>query len=463
MADNGKRTEPLSSVDTAWLRMEDPTNLMMITGVLVFDQPLSLEMLRQVVEQRLLAFRRFRQRVMRPALGLGPPFWEDDPHFDIQAHLHRIALPAPGDQTTLQELVSDLMSTPLDFSKSPWQFHLIENYGDGSVLLARLHHCMADGIALVNILLSMTDTRPEGPASNNGTGSLRHERDPLSNLLRQSNAMLNTTRRATNGLLSNPAQALGFARQGAGLAGTLGKLVLMSADPQTAFKGRLGVAKRAAWSAPIPLDHVKQVGRMIGGTINDVLLTATTGALRRYLQGRGERVDGMDIRAVVPVNLRPMSGPIELGNRFGLVFLPLPVGIEDVFERLHELKRRMDAIKGSPEALVAFGILNAMGVATDGVQDLIVSIFGSKATGVMTNVPGPRETIYMAGAPIREIMFWVPQSGRLGLGVSILSYAGNVTLGIATDAGLAPDPETIIANFNAEFAYMYELAELVQA
>lgn len=460
MADNGRRTEPLSTVDTAWLRMEDPTNLMMITALLVFDAPLSLEVLRQRVEQRLLRFRRFRQRVQRPVLGA--PFWEDDPHFDLSAHLHRIALHAPGDQAALQELTSDLMSTPIDFSKSPWQFHLVENYAGGSVLLARIHHCVADGIALVNVLLSMTDQHPD-VRLNGSAAQPRQERDPISTLLRQSNAALSSTRRTASSLLTNPAQALGLARQGASLATTLGKLVLMSGDPSTSFKGRLGVSKRAAWSPPIPLEQVKLVGRMIGGTINDVLLTATSGALRRYLQGRGDQVDGLDIRAVVPVNLRPLNGPIELGNHFGLVFLSLPVGIEDIFERLHELKRRMDVIKSSPEALVVFGVLSAMGATPDAVEEQIVGLFGSKATGVMTNVPGPRETIYLNGVPIREMMFWVPQSGRLGLGVSILSYAGHVRIGIATDVGLAPDPDTIVAAFLQEFAHMYDLAEMVQS
>ncbi|HEX9371458.1 MAG TPA: WS/DGAT domain-containing protein, partial [Roseiflexaceae bacterium] len=219
-----------------------------------------------------------------------------------------------------------------------------------------------------------------------------------------------------------------------------------------------GVAKRAAWSQPIPLDDVKAIGRAVGATVNDVLLAAVTGALRRYLQGRGEQVDGLEIRAAVPVNMRSPNDPPTLGNRFSLVFLALPVGVDDPLDRLFDLKERMEALKQSPEALVTFGILNAMGMAPNQLQGFGVSLFGAKATAVMTNVPGPRETIYLAGAPITGIMFWVPQSGRLGLGVSILSYAGQVSLGIATDAGLAPDPEQIIDGFHAEFQ---QLARLV--
>jgi hypothetical protein len=165
-------------------------------------------------------------------------------------------------------------------------------------------------------------------------------------------------------------------------------------------------------------------------------------------------VDGVDLRAVVPVNLRPESEIVKLGNRFGLVFLALPVGIEDHGERLQELKRRMDAIKNSSEPMVIYALLNAVGLAGPEVEKIALQIFGSKATGVMTNVPGPRKEIYLAGKAMRSMMFWVPQSAKLGLGVSILSYAGQVRLGVATDAGLVPDPDTIIADFQEEMEMM---------
>jgi hypothetical protein len=165
----------------------------------------------------------------------------------------------------------------------------------------------------------------------------------------------------------------------------------------------------------------------------------------------------------VPVNLRPLTTTPRLGNQFGLVFLALPVGIADPLDRLLELQERMDAIKSSPEALVAFGILNAMGIAPKQIQDQLVNIFGVKATGVMTNVPGPRQPLYMAGRQMKELMFWVPQSGRLGLGVSILSYNGTVQLGVATDVGLVPDPDVIIAGFHREFESFKEMVARAEA
>jgi len=457
-----KQTERLSNVDTAWLRMEDPTNLMMVTGLLVFDQPLTFARLQQAIEQRLLSFDRFHQKVVN---ANGTPHWQADPHFTIRAHLHRIALPAPHDQAALQDLVSTLMSTPLDLSKSPWQFHLIEDYGAGCVLLTRLHHCIADGIALMRVLLSLTDATAEPPLPAHDPAPARdsHARDagPI--------AAANATVRAAEKLLNQgietllePARLAEAARFGASSAVILSRLMLMSPDPQTPLKGELGVSKRAAWSAAIALDDVKAIGRAVGGTVNDVLLAALTGALRCYLLGRGVLIDGLDIRAAVPVNLRPPNEPPTLGNRFGLIFLSLPVGTDDPLDRLYDLKQRMEAIKDSPEALVTFGVLHAMGLGTRQLQGIGMEIFGSKATAVMTNVPGPRETIYLAGAPVRELMFWVPQSGRLGLGVSIFSYAGQVRLGVATDIGLIPDPDAIIGAFQAEFEQLGRLVPKIE-
>jgi len=253
--------------------------------------------------------------------------------------------------------------------------------------------------------------------------------------------------------LLDPTRAVEVASEGIKATGVLGRLTIMPADPETIFKGSLGTSKRCAWSEVLPLDEVKAYSKKVGATINDVLLSGVAGALRRYILSRGEEVDdGLDLRAIVPVNLRPEDAAEQLGNRFGLVFLALPVGVVDRSERLRELKRRMDEIKGSTEAVVTYAVLNAVGSASASVESLAVQFFGSKATAVMTNVPGPRQELYLAGKAMRSIMVWVPQSARLGLGVSILSYAGQVRLGVATDAGLVPDPSKIIEAFQDEMA-----------
>ncbi len=456
--------ETMSNVDTAWWHMERPTNLMMITGIMTLSAPIDFDRMKQIFEQRFLRFDRFRQRVVDSRAALSSPQWEFDPHFDLRSHLHRVALPAPGDQTALQELVSDLMSTSLDYTKPLWSFHLVENVGDGCALVGRLHHCIADGIALVRVLLSLTDDNPDTIWVNDQANH-DQQRGFLSSLFQPAVSAVKSTWHMTENVLHEgietvlrPTRVLDIARLGASGAARLAKIALYWPDPQTIFKGGLGVAKRAAWTAqPISLTDVKAVGKATDGTVNDVLLTAVAGGLRRYLLDRGEPVDGLNIRALVPVNLRPLDKPIELGNRFGLVFLSLPVGIEDQLDRLFELKKRMDEIKGSPEAVVALGVLHAMGMTPVEIENLVLRFFASKSTAVMTNVPGPREPLYFAGAPVESIMAWVPQSGQLGLGVSIFSYAGNVWLGVATDAGLVPDPDRIIAHFYDEFAQMQTL------
>ena len=146
---------------------------------------------------------------------------------------------------------------------------------------------------------------------------------------------------------------------------------------------------------------------------------------------------------------------MNLGNQFGLVFLALPLGLPDPVARLRTVKANMDAIKASPEATVFYGLLNVFGATPQQVEEQVVNLFGSKATAVMTNVPGPQMTLYLAGSRMRNGMFWVPQAGRLGMGISIFSYDGHVTLGVITDAGLVPDPETIARHFEQEFARLH--------
>jgi WS/DGAT/MGAT family acyltransferase len=458
MAANSGKSEALSNVDSAWLRMEEPTNLMTITALMSFDEKLDFRRLKATIEDRLLPFDRFRQRVVQPRLPLAKPRWVEDEHFALSSHLRRLALPHPADQGTLQEVVSELMSTPLDYSKPLWQLHLVENYGDGCAIIGRIHHCIADGLALVRLLFTLVD---EGPDAQPPAGGAFAPASAGGGRLEPGAGRRRSRGWVPDGgldALLSPARILAMAGRGASAAGELAKLLTLSSDPRTVFKGKLGVVKRAVWSDPVPLADVKACGKAMGATVNDVLLTAVTGALRRYMLDRGEVPGGVSIRAVVPVNLRAPDEPMTLGNRFGLVFLALPVGAEGSAARLRELKREMDRIKGSPQAIVAFGVLNALGMASAEIESLGVSIFARKATAVMTNVPGPPKRLYLAGLPIAEFMFWVPQSGRLGLGVSILSYAGGVRLGVAVDVGLVPNPGMIVTHFHEELAELMQMA-----
>ncbi len=443
----------MSSVDAAWLGMEDPTNLMMVTGVMALEGPVDVKRLRLTLDRRLAPFSRFHQKIVRPRSRANLPHWEDDEEFDVDNHLTHIALPSPANEATLRKFVSDVMSTPLDFAKPLWHMHLIDGYRGGSVLLTRVHHSIADGIALVRVLLSLTDesadAKPPARAVKRTSASSSFPLEWLPAAVRRGV-------RAGQDLASQPDRLVDVARIGAHGAFRLGRLVVLPPDPITVFKGELGRRKRAAWSEPLPLDDFKAIGKAHGATVNDVLVAAATGALRRYMERRGDST--VAIRASVPVNLRPLDRAHELGNAFGLVFLTLPVGIADPARRLRAIKKEMDELKQSPEALVAFGVLSLMGFAPVEVEQVGLRFFGSKATAVLTNVPGPRQPLYLAGKKIDRVMFWVPQSGHLGLGVSIISYAGGVMLGVATDARLVPDPERIVEAFKLEFEAMRKAA-----
>jgi diacylglycerol O-acyltransferase / wax synthase len=450
----------MSSVDAAWLGMEDPTNLMMVTGVMALDGPVDLKRLRLTLTRRLAPFARFHQRVVRPRSRGNLPHWEDDTNFDVDNHVSHMALPAPANDATLRSLVSDLMSEPLDFSKPLWHMHVIDGYRGGSVILTRVHHSIADGIALVRVVLSLTDdapgARPPAAARRQPKAGRRLPLDWLPAAIRRGLS-------AGQELAARPDRVLDLARLGAHGAYRLGRLVMLPPDPVTVFKGKLGRRKRAAWSESLPLDDFKNVGKAFGVTINDVLIATATGALRRYMERRGEKTSGVAIRASVPVNLRAPERAHELGNAFGLVFITLPLGVVDPVRRLRAIKKEMDGLKRSPEALVAFGVLSLMGLTPVEVEQVGLRFFGSKATTVLTNVPGPRHPLYMAGRRIDRIMFWVPQSGRLGLGISIISYAGGVMLGVASDARLVPDPERIVDAFKLEFEAMRHAAVKARA
>ena len=447
-------SQKLGAADIAWLRMESSVNPMTIVGVLGFSQPMALEELKVLLEDRLLIFERFRQRVTD--IG-GTPTWKTDPHFDINAHVHRVGLAEPHQKHSLEELVSDLMSAPLDFSKPPWQFHLVEDFDGGSALIGRLHHSIGDGIALIHVLISMADENFDPARATPSYGRERGSRGLLGSLVRPVGKTLDAVGRAAVStvaggveLIQRPAKVLDWARQGMSVGAAASKIALMSSDSDSRFKRPAGVMKRAAWSSPIPLDRIKAIGRGVDGKINDVLLTALAGALRRYFEAHNEHTTDLEVRTVIPVNLRPLERAFDLGNVFGLAFLSLPVGIGDARERLLEVKRRMDQIKSSAEPAVAFGILQAIGSGPETLHEQVVEILSSKVSAVMTNVPGPRERLHLAGNPISRILFWVPRAGDIGLGVSIMSYANEVMLGIATDAKMAPDPDLLVQGFHDE-------------
>lgn len=451
--------ERMSSVDRAWLRMDHPTNLMMINSLLFFDRSLSREEVEPILVQRLTDLPRFAHRVI-PATGRSGHEWEPVAP-DMSYHLAEHELDPPGDDVDLQDLVSSWMSTPLEPSQPLWRIHLVHGYKDGAVLFCRLHHCIGDGLALMLVLLSLTELSADGQVSLEPNPLRRFfETDPPSPEVAKE--ILADVMPAAAKIMTAPAEQLGslsWWKKGGASIPAFGKLALRAPDSKTLFKGRLGSEKVAVWSESIPLADVNRVRAALGGTINDILTNAVAGGLRRYLESRGGLKHRLNVRAVVPVSLRPVEEMAALGNQFGLVFLSLPIGIAEPRERLAELRRRMTRLKRSFEPVVALKLLGLFGSLSPGLQELAVKIFGAKGTAVLTNVPGPMETLYFAGKPIRSFLFWVP--GRFGMGISIASYGGQVRVGIATDSGLVRDPNAIVAGFHQEFNAMLRLAEAV--
>jgi diacylglycerol O-acyltransferase len=455
----------LSRADSAWLHMDRPTNLMVINSVLLFDQPVDWERLRQLTQLRLVdRYPKFHQRVIESRVPLRAASWEDDPDFALEHHMHHRALPAPGDRGALQELVSDLMTMPLDRNRPLWHLYMVDGFGPGAAIISRMHHCIADGIALARVMLSLADSDPDAgvapddaPLRSAPTGLLAGVAGSAMRALGGAGAASLTAVRQGAHIATSPRHAGRLAGALGRDAATTARLLLTPADAATAIKGDPGVSRRVAWSSPLSLPKIKHTGHAHGATVNDVLLAAVSGALRHYLQDRHSPV--AEIQAMVPFNLRPLDRPVprELGNKFGLVFLPLPVGTTGSYRRLMEVHRRMQVIKNGRDGAVSYGLLSLTGMTPEPIERRIIDAFTAKGTAVMTNVPGPKEPVYLAGAPVRTVLVWAPTSGHIGMSVSIYSYRGEVTVGLMVDAALVPDPDQIVVALERELDALSQL------
>ncbi len=468
--------ERMSKVDTAWLRMDSPTNLMMIVGVWIIQPGVRYEDVCQRIEQRLLQYPRFGQRVEQDAAGAS---WIHDREFAIERHVVREKLRRCSkgqQQQALQERLAELAVRPLDSRRPLWQFHLVEHYQGGSALLVRIHHCIADGIALISVTQSLVDGGLPPPRATKAAphDGVQGAQDwlvatlvkPLTDVAVKALDGAGASAAGVMGLMNEPqkgidkgvAGSLGLARIAYQLARDAAALALMPDDSPTRLKGVPGGTKKVAWCQPIPLEEVKAVSKALNCSINDVLLSCVAGAIGQYLTALGDAVAGKEIRAMVPVNLRPVEQAHQLGNRFGLAPVVLPIGVANPVERVYEVRRRMRELKGSMQPLLAFGLLAVAGLLIKPAQDAMLNLFSNKTTAVMTNVPGPREKLQFCGATLEQSLFWVPQSGAVGLGVSILSYGGGVQFGVISDALLCPEPQQIIDEFEPEFAKLMMLA-----
>ncbi len=393
----------LSAADAAWLRMDRPANPMMICAAMFTERPLALPALRGLLTERLLS-PRFRQPLSRRGELRRP--------FEIEAHVHRCPGGDPPNAEALFERISGLMLRPLPRSRPLWDVNLVEHWGPGSVLVWRVHHAVGDGLALLRVLLSAADQRdPQGLAPPVHPGP--------------------RWRDVPRGLAS------------------LARVVFLPADSQSPVKRPLAGRREIAWSEPVSVEEIKAIGSRQHATVNEVLTCALAGALHRSLLARGISPP-RSVRAIVPFDLRAGQTDERLGNEFGLLFLSLPLGALTFAQRLRKVKRESARIKTSPEGVVTFLLLRLIGLLSPGLATLAIRFFSRKASVVLSNLAGPRHRLALGGAVISDFIFWVPQTHRIGLGLSILSYAGKVRIGVNADVACLPSPQALAQDFVSE-------------
>jgi diacylglycerol O-acyltransferase / wax synthase len=459
----------MNPLDTWFLHIEDEADHMHIGSVGVFEGPApSWPELRDTIEGKLDRLPRYRQRVHEVPLRVARPVWVDDPHFRLEYHVRHTALPSPGGVDELRNLVGRVMSQQLDRRRPLWEMWFIEGLTGGRwAMLSKVHHCMVDGVAGTDLLAVTLEDEPDPPRPAPEPwqpapepGTLRLLRDATVDVVSQPVETLRTLRGKARRPRELVTRTLGGLQGSAGLAGVLRPM------PRTSLNGPIGPHRRwvPVWA---DLDDVKRVRRALGGTVNDVVLTAVTSGYRALLEHRGELDDEVEVRTMVPVSLRTAEQRGEYHNRVTAVFVPLPVTVADPVARHRAMLETMTEVKGSGEqvataALVGLsGIAPAMfvGVALRSVTWLVQHRGQPFVSTVTTNVPGPQAPWYLLGRRLLEAYPYVPIGEGLRTGVAIFSYDGQVTFGVTADYDEVPDVDVLAGGIARGMAELVAAAD----
>ncbi|RJQ87240.1 DUF1298 domain-containing protein [Amycolatopsis panacis] len=489
---SGAESRRIAAQDALWLRLDRPENRMVVTSVLWTAEPVDPGRLRSLVADRLVA--RYPGYSRRPVGGR----WVTDPDFDLDRHLLISTLPAPGTREQLEEFVAARRSGPLDPDHPLWTIDLVRGYRRGSAVVVRTHHAIADGIRLTQVLFSLLDPDPAVTALPARVGGAAPRRPPVADPVARAGASAARSvddlaaalqaRAARIGpvaetLVSVPAYAAaaatGVAAAAAGAAsGLLGGVprqvagrvattvtslrhsvagltgLVLAPVASFGWSGWPGTEKTAAWGDPVPLADLSELGHATGTTVNDVCAALVAGAFDRYLDRHPVAGVPVDLPWFVPVSLTAFDEdlPAELGNHFALVFARLPRGRRTFAERLTETHRRIARIRDSYEPMVNYALQTALARLPDPVAVRTSEFLSAKAVGVLTNVPGPRAPMALAGARVAGIVGWAPCSGRQAITVCVFSYAGQVRFGFGTDRRLLPDPGELLRALEEETA-----------
>jgi len=437
--------QTMNPLDASFLHIEDAVTHMHIGSVGIFEGPVPARgEVKSEVETRLAQVPRYRQKVRFVPLALGRPTWVEDPHFNLDYHVRRTALPAPGGDDELRALVGRVMSQQLDRAKPLWEMWVVEGLGDGRwALISKTHHCMVDGVSATD-LLSVILSKERDPLPAEVT-EWRADPEPSSiELVTHSLALraaspyeaMRTALSAVRGPRRVARKAVDTAR------GVVNMRTLLNPNPNSSLNGPIGPHRRWDW-ARARLSDVKQIRELHGGTINDVVLTAIAGGFRELLLSRGENVDGRVIRSLVPVSVRAEDESGVLDNKVSAMFAELPIAIADPVDRLQAMHDEMQQLKSSGQAVAAERLTALSGFA----PAMLLALAGRVGTAlpqnsvntVTTNVPGPQMPLYLAGRRMLEAFPFVPLGGHVRIGVAIFSYDGGINFGVTGDWDSAPD------------------------
>ena len=445
----------MSPQDASFLHVENEVNHMHIASVAIFEgPPPAYEALISMFASKLKLVPRYRQKVRFVPLELGRPVWTDDPYFNLGYHVRRTALPAPGGEEELRNLVGRVMSQQLDRSKPLWEIWVVEGLQDDQwAILSKNHHCMVDGVSGTDLLTVVMDQSPDPEREPEEPWQADPEptdtdlvRDSLSERLTSPREGLRSLRAAFRGPRRVAREAREFAR---GL-GTFGRF--FNANVESSLNGPIGPHRRWTW-AQATIADVKKVRTVHGGTVNDVVLSMITRGFHDLLRSRGEDIKDRVVRTLVPVSVRKPDERGAYNNRVSAMFAELPVGLEDPIERLASIRSQMDDLKESKQAVAAETLTSLSGFAPPMLLALGARIFSrleqNTVQTVTTNVPGPQQPLYAAGRRMLTARPYVPLAGSVRIGVAIFSYAGQLNFGITGDYEGAPDIDVLARGIEA--------------
>jgi len=450
--------------DAAFLYFEKRNEPMHIGSVAIFEGRVSFDRFVEHLRSRMHLIPRYRQRVMFVPFGLAYPSWEYDPDFDILNHVRRVTLPPPGDEDQLARLAGDLFAKPLDRRKPLWEIYLIEGVeGGNSAWLAKVHHCLVDGVAGIDLLMVTLDVSPNPapppPAEPLAAPPLPGTTTVLSNAVSD---LVGDFVRNLGELQLNLANPLGYVRRLRHILGALEATApfFQRAAPRTPFNTTLSTGRRIAWSE-MSFAEIRGIRSSLGGTINDVVLAIVTGALGRYLALHGQNTDSLELRFMIPVNVRQEEESTAMGNRISAMFAALPVGIANPVARLKAVREKMVGLKQIGQAAGISAVFDLLALAAPMALRAVSNM--ARVPNVLlnlvcTNVPGPMIPLYTVGHRLLAHYPLVPIAWDMGLGVAITSYDHKLYFGLMADAKAVPDIHRLKQALDEAFVELREAA-----